>query len=171
MKKREEKAVGTDQAQHTLFAGQAQRAMRVNLVVKRPSEFFWLKKIQGSDISKCCAKSLIGQTDNRIFEATAKGRSPTAVEIDLIPEAKYKAYYICGLSKNYRWEDNTHVAFVPDESCSVLVDNEQVTLRISNAREIKFQTYVPRPQGEYTQKQRTCRNWIFANYLKDGRPL
>lgn len=25
--------------------------------------------------------------------------------------------------------------------------------------------------GYYSQEQRTCRNWIFANYLKDGRPL
>ena len=36
---------------------------------------------------------------------------------------------------------------------------------------IDFQSYQPHPEGEFTEEQRTCRNWIFANYLLDGMPL
>ena len=82
-----------------------------------------------------------------------------------------KAYYLCGLSEGFVWELNTHVAFVPCADSEINIDNDRISLKITNAKRIHFGDYIPNPPGNYTEHQRTCRNWIFANYLKDGMPL
>ena len=91
--------------------------------------------------------------------------------LQLEPNPDVKAYYLCGLSKGFKYENNTHVAFVPAEGNVVMVNNERIHLEITDAREIHFQNYKPNPEGEYTDDQRACRNWIFANYIKDEMPL
>ena len=78
------------------------------------------------------------------------------------------AYYLCGLSAGYNWYENTHIAFVPAPGETVTVDNKNIHLTITDARRIDFESYKPNPWGTFTQKQRTCRNWIFANYINDG---
>ena len=75
------------------------------------------------------------------------------------------------MSNGFVWELNTHVAFVPDSNSEIHIENDRIKLDITNARRIQFWDYVPNPSGIYTKEQRTCRNWIFANYLKDGMPL
>ena len=77
----------------------------------------------------------------------------------------------CGLSRGFKYEDNTHVAFVPCAGQNIEIENDRIRLVITDARQIDFQSYKPNPAGEYTDEQRTCRNWIFANYLLDGMPL
>ena len=67
-----------------------------------------------------------------------------------------------------RWADNTHIAFVPNAGSRIELHNDRVSAIITDAKEIKFQEYQPNPQGEYTSRQRRCRNWIFANYVLDG---
>ncbi len=37
-----------------------------------------------------------------------------------------------------------------------------------SAERIEFEHYKPNPHGYFTRRQRTCRNWIFANYINDG---
>ena len=69
------------------------------------------------------------------------------------------------------WPYNTHVAFVPCKGQNIEIDDECIHLLITDARQIDFQGYEPHPVGEFTEEQRTCRNWIFANYVKDGMPL
>jgi len=91
--------------------------------------------------------------------------------VDIAPDSKVKAYYLCGLSKGWVWNNNTHVAFVPCEGQTITIDNDKIHLEITDARQIDFQGYKPDPEGEYTLEQRTCRNWIFANYIRDGMPL
>ena len=93
------------------------------------------------------------------------------VDIMVRQSPRAKAYYLCGLSDGFVWELNTHVAFVPDSNSEVHIENDRIKLDITNARRIHFWDYVPNPPGVYTKSQRTCRNWIFANYLKDGMPL
>lgn len=144
--------------------------MKLDLVIKQKCSFFWLKGIKRVRIDKCCAKCFIGEDFNEVYEQT-KYRDEAVVTVNIEPNPDVKAYYLCGLSRGFKYENNTHVAFVPSEGDTVQLDNERISLKITDAREIHFQDYKPNPEGEYTNEQRTCRNWIFANYLKDEMPL
>ena len=107
---------------------------------------------------------------NRVYYGTLH-KSSAVVDIDVKQNPAAKAYYLCGLSEGFVWELNTHVAFVPDRNSEIHIENDRIKLDITNARRIHFWDYVPNPPGNFTKSQRTCRNWIFANYLKDGMPL
>lgn len=142
----------------------------MRLEILKPCQFFWLRSIHAVDISQCCAKCFIGQKDNRVYYGTLE-QSRTVVDLDVFEDPKAKAYYLCGLSRGYVYDLNTHVAFVPDSTGDIHIENDRIILDISNARRIHFWDYTPTPAGVYTKKQRACRNWIFANYIKDGMPL
>lgn len=144
--------------------------MRISLTIKTKCSFFWLRAIRRVRIDKCCAQCFIGDKFNEVYEKTYY-KDSALVELDVTPDSQVKAYYLCGLSRGMKYENNTHVAFVPCPNQTVVVDNDQIHLEITEARRINFQDYVPNPEGEYTQEQRSCRNWIFANYLLDGMPL
>lgn len=144
--------------------------MHLRLEILQKCNFFWLRTIRGVDISQCCAKCFIGDKDNRVYYGTLH-KSQAVVDIDVRQDPAAKAYYLCGLSERFVWEMNTHVAFVPDSNSEILIENDRFKLYITNARRIHFWDYVPDPPGEYSKQQRKCRNWIFANYIKDGMPL
>lgn len=144
--------------------------MHLTLEVKRYHEFFWLRSIRAVNIYECCAECFIGQRDSRVYWNTLH-RGGEVISIDVIEDPTASAYYLCGLSAGYNWHGNTHVAFVPAPGETVTVDNDNIGLAITDARRIEFEDYVPNPPGHFTKKQRTCRNWIFANYIKDGMPL
>ena len=144
--------------------------MRLTLDVKRYHEFFWLRSIQQVNIYRCCAECFIGQRDSRVYHGTLHQRN-AHIDIEVNDDPKAVAYYLCGLSKGWVWNNNTHVAFVPCEGQTITIDNDKIHLEITDARQIDFQGYKPDPEGEYTLEQRTCRNWIFANYIRDGMPL
>ncbi len=144
--------------------------MRLILDVKRYHEFFWLRSIRKVNIYKCCAECFTGDRDGRVYWGTL--HQPSAhIDIEVKEHPKAVAYYLCGLSAGFNWWQNTHVAFVPAAGEKVLVDNANIRLEITDAREIKFQDYKPNPPGYFTKRQRTCRNWIFANYINDGMLL
>lgn len=144
--------------------------MHLRLEILKKCSFFWLRDIRDVDIHQCCAKCFIGGKDNRVYYGTLH-KSQAIVDIDVIQNPDAKAYYLCGLSEGFVWELNTHVAFVPQEGSEINIENDRILLKITNAKRILFWDYVPNPEGEFTEHQRTCRNWIFANYLKDGMPL
>ena len=141
--------------------------MRLVLDVKRYHEFFWLRDIRGVNIYKCCAECFIGGRDGRVYWGTL--HQPSAhIDIEVKEHPRAVAYYLCGLSDGFNWYENTHIAFVPASGEMVSVDNKNIQLTITDARRIEFESYKPEPPGYFTQKQRTCRNWIFANYINDG---
>ena len=144
--------------------------MHVSLTIKTKCSFFWLRAIRRVRIDKCCAQCFIGDKFNEVYEKSYYKDSAN-IELDIEPDTQVKAYYLCGLSRGMKYENNTHVAFVPCASQNILVDNDRIQLEITNAKLINFQGYRPNPVGEYTNEQRACRNWIFANYLLDGMPL
>ena len=143
--------------------------MKISLDIKAPSEFFWVREIRAVDIGQCCAKCFIGDSDTRMYHGTKHRQTPRFIELDIAPEERYIAYYLCGLAKNYQYQNNTHVAFVHALDETLHVVTEQIDVTITNARRIDFEGegYTPNPEGEYTERQRTCRNWIFANYLRE----
>ena len=69
------------------------------------------------------------------------------------------------------YAETTHVAFIPCEGQDIVIDNDKIHLLITDAWQISFQNYKPHPVGEFTEEQRKCRTWIFANYLIDGMPI
>lgn len=141
--------------------------MHLTLEVKRYHEFFWLHDIRKVNITKCCAECFIGGRDSRVYWETL--HKPSAfIDIEVNEHPKAVAYYLCGLSVGYNWFQNTHVAFIPAPGETVHVDNANIRLTITGAKYIDFAGYVPNPPGVYTKRQRTCRNWIFANYINDG---
>lgn len=142
--------------------------MRLVLDVKRYHEFFWLRSIRAVNIYKCCAECFIGSRDGRVYWGTY--HQPAAhIDIEVIEDDKAVAYYLCGLSAGFNWYQNTHVAFVPAPGKTVRIDNTNISLTITDARRIDFEGYKPNPPGNFTRRQRTCRNWIFANYINDGK--
>lgn len=141
--------------------------MHLTLEVKRYHEFFWLRDIRNVDISQCCAKCFIGEKDNRVYYGTLRMQT-TLIDIEVKEHPKAVAYYLCGLSAGYNWYQNTHVAFVPAPGETVYIDNANIKLTITDAKRIDFADYKPNPPGYFTKRQRTCRNWIFANYINDG---
>ncbi|GHU51665.1 hypothetical protein AGMMS49975_05820 [Clostridia bacterium] len=144
--------------------------MQLRLEVKRYHEFFWLRDIRNVNIYECCAKCFLGGKDNRVYYGTLN-KPYALIDIEVQEHPKAKAYYLCGLSAGYNWYENTHVAFVPAPGEKVIVDNANIGLTITDARRIDFSGYVPNPQGWFSDKQHTCRNWIFANYINDKMPL
>ena len=144
--------------------------MHLHLEIRKKCNFFWLRDIRAVDINQCCAKCFIGDKDNRVYYGTLN-KSSAVIDIEVKQHPAAKAYYLCGLSEGFEWAQNTHVAFVPDENSEISIDNDKIGLIITNARRIHFWDYKPNPEGTYTQQQRTCRNWIFANYIRDGMPL
>lgn len=142
--------------------------MRLVLDVKRYHEFFWLRSIRTVNIYRCCAECFIGSRDGRVYWGTY--HQPTAhIDIEVIEDDKAVAYYLCGLSAGFNWYQNTHVAFIPAAGKTVRIDNANIGLTITDARRINFEDYKPNPPGNFTRRQRTCRNWIFANYINDGK--
>lgn len=144
--------------------------MKLTLEIKKKCNFFWLRGIRRARIDKCCAQCFIGEAYHEVFEGT-RYKDKALVEFDIPHDDTIKAYYLCGLSRGFRYDDNTHVAFVPCEGQNIEIENDKIRLVITDARQIDFQGYKPNPAGIYTREQRTCRNWIFANYLLDGMPL
>ena len=142
--------------------------MKMSLDIKKPSQFFWLCKIRDVDISRCCKKCFCGESEGQMYHGTAHGQTPRFIELEVKPAEKYVAYYLCGLSRGFVYENNTHVAFLHAPGELLQVDTAQIELKITNARRIDFEGYKPDPPGEYTEEQRKCRNWIFANYVRDG---
>lgn len=141
--------------------------MHLTLTVKRYHEFFWLRDIRQVNIYACCAECFIGGRDNRVYYGTLH-KATAHIDIDVNDHPKAIAYYLCGLSAGFNWQQNTHVAFIPSPGEAVKIGNSNIDLKITNAREIHFQEYQPNPQGYFEKRQRTCRNWIFANYINDG---
>ena len=144
-------------------------AMTMKLHIHQQSQFYWLRKIRAVNIYQCCAKCFLGAKENVVYNATHGAKYPVYIELDIAPNPKWVAYYLCGLSAGFKYENNTHVAFVHAPGETLKRESDQMKVEISNARLIDFEHigYVPNPQGEFTHEQRTCRNWIFANYLKD----
>lgn len=141
--------------------------MHLTLEVKQKCSWFWLRSIHRVRIDKCCTGCFIGKKDDRVYNAT-RFKSYALISIDIEDDPQAVAYYLCGISRGMRWADNTHVAFVPELGSKIELSNDKIGLIITDAREIKFQQYQPNPQGKFTPQQRTCRNWIFANYVRDG---
>lgn len=144
--------------------------MHLTLKVKRRHEFFWLRSIRQVNIYACCAECFIGNRDGRVYWGTLR-KDEAFIDIDIKEDKKAVAYYLCGLSSGYNYNKNVHVAFKPAAGETIQIDNDYYSLTITDAKQIDFAGYKPNPPGFFTDRQRRCRNWIFANFINDGNLL
>jgi hypothetical protein len=71
-----------------------------------------------------------------------------------------KIYYLCGVSKPYKWANNFHLAFEYCLGEKVVVNRNGIIIVIENARELPIRVV---PQSITDKKEfTTCRNWQFA---------
>lgn len=121
--------------------------------------YLWLKYVTDFDLTNHCAKCLIGEY-SKAFEKG--GNTQTVFDLPLNEyDAKY--YYLCGVTKPYRWSRNLHVAFEYAKGETLHYDDGKTLLFIENARQITIeeQSHYISPFG-HLRSYNTCRNWRFA---------
>ncbi len=123
--------------------------------------YLWLKYVTGIDLEQHCAKCLLGNYSKHVGVTV---ESPLELTLDEYPA---QAFYLCGVSKPYRWSNNFHLAFVFKKGSLLEVDELGVRVEIRDAKRISI------TQREYDHPlavnpiYRTCRNWQFAHIFKD----
>lgn len=134
-----------------------------SLDVTKPFKYLWLKNVKGVDLSVHCAKCLVGEYDkhvsNRIYSLGNY-------------EIENGIYYLCGVSKPYKWENNFHLAFEYSENASIVYKDNGISVVIENAKRLPINTDYIDETNMHAHKPayNTCRNWQFANYLnKTGK--
>lgn len=119
-------------------------------------KYFWLKKINGIDLNKHCAKCLLG--DYIDTKHVVGYELPDGI------------YYLCGVAYPYIWSNNFHLAFTQEVGNTVELDHNGVHVIVEGARQLPISMdYCDKRNPKYGYKSyRTCRNWQFANYLKQS---
>lgn len=128
--------------------------------VERPFKYLWLKAVKDVDLSKHCARCLIGNYDNRINSNTKEVNNVELNDGDI--------YYLCGVALPYKWENNFHLAFRHKEGGTVAYSNNGITVFIEGAEKLPIYEKYNNPHDKHfhTKSYCTCRNWQFANYFE-----
>lgn len=133
-----------------------------SLKVKGHFRFLWLKSVTGVSLSVHCAGCLKGTYDSRI--------NPTVSYVEDLEPVEAKAYYLCGVSKPYKWSKNLHVAFVYAEDESFEVKENGIVMMVDNARRIQItDEAMNRSASKHlgNAQYNTCRNWQFAHMFSE----
>lgn len=130
------------------------------LKVNRRYMYIWLKKVEGVDLDKHCARCLLGEYDNRISKSTLE-------EHDL--ELQDGIYYLCGVTYPYKWADNFHLAFRNKKGSNISYEYQGIRVEIKDAERLPIDARYINQSNKHTGQKAysTCRNWQFANYYKD----
>lgn len=122
-------------------------------------KYLWLKSVSDVDLSKHCARCLVGDYDGRV---NAKLREAHDIKLD------GDVYYLCGVSQPYVWEKNFHMAFRRKDDSNVEYSDNGVSVVIEGAERLPIDEKYNNPFDiHYRAKSySTCRNWQFANYFK-----
>lgn len=125
-------------------------------------KYLWLKGVDDVDLTKHCARCLIGEYSKIINKTIINLHNK---EIDI---PKSKAYYLCGVTEPFRYKDNFHLAFEEREGEVLKVYRNGISVEIQNAVEIPFSINdIDKSLPQSNRKEfYTCRNWQFANKFK-----
>jgi hypothetical protein len=129
----------------------------VSIKVNGEFMYLWLKYVVGYNLDVHCAKCLIGKYSKAISS------SIKVVEALQLTEHYAKAYYLCGVSKPYKYNKNFHLAFKFKEGSNIEVNSNGIKIYIKNAEQItitKLDNYNHLNGND--SKFNTCRNWQFA---------
>ena len=131
-----------------------------NLVIRANFRYLWLKTVKAVDLDQHCAKCLIGEYDSRI--------SPAPSSIHGL-ELQDSVYYLCGVSFPFKWENNFHLAFMPQPGSTIHYESNGITVDIEEAVQLPISLdSIDREHPKARLKAyNTCRNWQFANWYKN----
>ena len=134
------------------------------MIVSGKFKYLWLKSVNDVDLTKHCARSLIGDY-SKIIHKGIKTLCDTEIDLKLS-----KAYYLCGVTDPFCYKDNFHLAFKESAGDVLYVNRNGIEIEIENAKEIPFSIKdVNFSLPEANKKEfLTCRNWQFANKFKRG---
>ena len=131
------------------------------MTVSKPFRYLWLKSVEGVNLDDHCAKSLIGQYDNRIGKDIHQINDVTL---------EHNVYYLCGVALPYKWANNFHLAFRHKPGAILKYENNGISVTIQDAERIVFSENDvdwSLPQAK-KREYHTCRNWQFANWYKNN---
>lgn len=124
----------------------------------RPYKYIWLKKVFGVDLSKHCAKCLIGEYHPR-FNWNIKTYKNIGLKGGVVP------YYICGVDGTYK--HHFHLAFREKKGSNIEMLCEEAYVKIIDAEAIPIKLcFVDFTHPNIkNQAFATCRNWWFAHWF------
>lgn len=153
--------------------------MDARIIIETPRDryaYLWLKEVHGTDLTHHCARALLGRFHNELRDKYDPWRdglvpyNPFPMEFRLAPA---KAYYVCGVTEDFIWSRNAHLAFVPDESEGWRSHtNQGITVRTLGLSRVTFgeSDIDPKDPNRGRREYRTCRNWQFAHWLAARSP-
>lgn len=141
---------------------------RITIRSDRRWRYLWLKSVIGVELTKHCAASLRGTYAKGL--GTEPGLYTADLPFDQLLDGELSphAYYLCGVSAPYRWNENAHVVFEPEEGTTGRI--HQLGLMIDfvgvrpmavfepSAEQLLAAGVVSVPDKAFT----TCRNWQYA---------
>ena len=120
--------------------------------------YLWGKYVTGVNLENHCAKSLLGNYSKKIDKNKA---SESNIKLD---EFNSDIFYLCGVSKPYKWNENFHLAIRYKEGNNIVINRNGLYLEIENAEELPIIFDINKCTHEKKNKKdfTTCRNWQFA---------
>lgn len=130
-----------------------------SIEVEGTFKYLWLKSVRDVDLSRHCARCLIGDYDGRI-----NSRLTEAHDIELSEDV----YCLCGVSSPCKWENNFHLAFRRKDGSAIDYSSNGVTVRIEGAERLPIDAKHNNPADRHcrTKSYCTCGNRQFANYFE-----
>jgi len=133
-----------------------------------------MKYVVDVDLSKHCQECLLGVKSRKF----SKGRATGYADLPpiLLDEAEWMRLkspifgYICGGAGSWEYSHNLHIPFrhAPGETFEVKTPREHFVLEHAERINIDaLESYIDKSDPNYGNTEfRTCRNWIFANYVQ-----
>lgn len=130
-----------------------------SLEVSGSFRYLWLKRVIGVDLSRHCARCLVGS-----YSKSVDRRTKSVEDLPL----EDGVWYLCGVSEPYVWSNNFHLAFEADGDSSIEVSENGVSVSIEGARALPIsEEFIDESDPRASVKSyRTCRNWQLANFLR-----
>lgn len=125
--------------------------------------YLWGKYVTGINLEVHCAKSLKGNYSKKIVKNKSTREN---IKLD---EYNSNIFYLCGVSKPYKWNENFHLALRYKPGNNITIERNGLYLEIENAEEIPIVFDIDKcnHENKYKEEYSSCRNWQFAYLYQD----
>lgn len=130
--------------------------MKIRLMTKKRTKCFHLCGVRDVRLNKQGLQCLVGNRLHDVYNKT-HFKDKAKVELEISPDSRVKAYYLCSISKGARYEEYAGIAFTPYDGQNISIDTERFQLEIIGARQINFQE---------SKSSNEPLSQVFAHYLK-----
>ncbi|MCX4749146.1 hypothetical protein OG455_27175 [Kitasatospora sp. NBC_01287] len=134
----------------------------ITVVGEQRYHFLWLKYVTGIDLSQHCARSLHGRYSRLVKPDTQHA------DVHLNEFSRAIAWYLCGVTTPYRWENNPHLALVEAPGHRQQLQVHGLAVELDGVKPIEFDgRHIPPDDPNAGDRAfNTCRNWWFAHHLR-----